>query len=100
MANTAQDEAECCICTRPHPEYCILYTAQVNDALTDLLFCIGRISSNHSDGFGQANRSNSLLPQEYEMEYIKYCIPANLCYTTLHNDKSLAMYNDYDYDYD
>ena len=55
----------------PPQVYCILSTSQVNGALTDLLLCIGRISSSSSDGLDvhvQANRSDSLLPQEYEME--------------------------------
>ena len=52
MANTAQGEAELCICIRPYPEYCIFHTSQVNSALTDLLFCVGRISSSSSDGSG------------------------------------------------
>ena len=30
---------------RRHPEYCIFPTSSVNDALTDLLLCIGKISS-------------------------------------------------------
>ena len=29
-------------------------------------------------------------PQEYKMEYVKYCIPVNLCYTMLHNHKHIA----------
>ena len=36
--------------TRRHPKYCIFHTSQVNSALNDLLFCIGKISSNSSDG--------------------------------------------------
>ena len=33
---------------RRHPEYCIFLTSSVNGALTDLLFCMGRISSSSS----------------------------------------------------
>ena len=37
---------------RPHPEYFILRTSQVNGALTDLLFCVGKVSSSSSYGSG------------------------------------------------
>ena len=35
----------------PLPEYCIFPYITINSALTDLLFCIGRISNSSSDGF-------------------------------------------------
>ena len=47
------------------------HTSRVNGALTNLLFCVGRISGSSSDGFRQMCISDSLLPQEYEMKYVK-----------------------------
>ena len=35
---------------RPHPEYFIFRTSQLNSALTDLLICIGRVSSSSING--------------------------------------------------
>ena len=42
MANTARD---------PIPGAVFFRTSRVNGALTDLLFCVGRISSSSSDKF-------------------------------------------------
>ena len=61
---------------RPHPKYHIFCTSQVNCALTDLLFCIVKIISCTSKSLGcdmykqiETIVSDSLLPQEYKMEY-------------------------------
>ena len=52
MGNTAQVKLSTVFDMRPHPEYCIFHTSLVYNALTDLLFCIGRISISSSDGSG------------------------------------------------
>ena len=59
------------------------HTSQVNGALTDLLFCVGRINSSSSDGSGQICISNGLLPQAGWGSYIKHCIMVNLRYKTI-----------------
>ena len=63
---------------RPHPEYCIFPTSLVNAALTDLLFCIGKLvvaiaMGPECDVYKQIDVivSDSLLSKEYEMEFIK-----------------------------
>ena len=62
----------------PTPSIIILCKSGVNGALTDLLFCIGKISSKSSDGQErdvckqiEAIVADSLLPQEWGMEYLK-----------------------------
>ena len=72
MANTAQGEAECCISREPSPSTLVFHTSQVNGALTDC-FVLGGLTAAVAldlDGCIEANRSDSLLPQEYEMEYV------------------------------
>ena len=80
--------AKCCICMRPHPEYCIFLYITSKQCFN----CwVGRISSSSSnecilmDVYKQIRRSDSLLPQKYKMEYIKYCVTVkfNLHYITI-----------------
>ena len=64
--------------------FVVFHTSQVNGALTDC-FVLGGLTAAITldlDGCVDANRSDSLLPQEYEMEYIYY-IPVNLCCITI-----------------
>ena len=61
MANIARGKAESCICMRPHSEYCIFRTSQVNSALIDYCFALG--------GLAVA----VVMPQEDKMEYVKCC---------------------------
>ena len=58
---------------------------KVNDTLTNLLFCVGRISSSSSDGSGRMYVCKQIeaivyYRQEYKMENVKYCITVNLHY--------------------
>ena len=78
VANTAQGGAECCISRDPTPSTVVFHTSQVNGALTDC-FVLGGLTAAvtlYLDGCVDANRSDSLIPQEYEMEYVYY-IPVN-----------------------
>ena len=69
MANTARREAECqyfAFDKTAHPEYLFFDTQECQSVLTDLLFCVGSISSNNSDGperdaYKQTSRSNAGL---------------------------------------
>ena len=63
VVNSAWGEAEYYIWHEILPWGTVfLYTSRVNSALTDLLFCIGKISSSRSNGAGMwsvlANRGN------------------------------------------
>ena len=72
MVNTAQGEAECCISRDPTPSTVAFHASQVNGALTDC-FVLGELTAAIAldlDGCVDTNRSDSLLPQEYEIEYV------------------------------
>ena len=64
-------------------------TSWVNGVLTDLLFCVGRISSSSSDGSETWCKIKAIVnlyyPQDYEMKYI------TKCESSLHNDSKPAM---------
>ena len=66
---------------------CIFLTSQVNNDLTDLLFAYGGLAvavamDQKYIAYYQIEVivSDFLLPQEYEMEYIKNCMMVNLSY--------------------
>ena len=72
MANTAQGEAECCISRDPTPSTVVFNTSQLNGALINC-FVLGGLTAAVAldlEGCVDTNRSDSVLPQEYEMEHV------------------------------
>ena len=73
---------------RPHPEYCIFCTSQVNSVLTDLLFCIGGLAV--AVAVAMNSKHDALfLPQNTRWSTLKL----HNSESALHNDKPMSHNN-------